>query len=80
MVMLYPAIWWGWSPPIRFIPFARDPLGNLGMFLIPGVREGRQYMERAPWLAFWPGIFLISCGVAGSRCPLPSVIRLLSQS
>ena len=21
-------------------------------------REGRQYMEQAPWLAFWPGIFL----------------------
>ena len=40
MVMLYPAIWWGWSPPIRFIPFARDPLGNLGMFLIPGVILG----------------------------------------
>ena len=40
MVMLYPAIWWGWSPPVRFIPFARDPLGNLGMFLIPGVILG----------------------------------------
>ena len=40
MVMLYPAIWWGWSPPIRFIPFSRDPLGNLGMFLIPGVILG----------------------------------------
>ena len=40
MVMLYPAIWWGWSPPMRFIPFARDPLGNLGMFLIPGVILG----------------------------------------
>ena len=21
-------------------------------------REGREYMEQAPWLAFWPGIFL----------------------
>ena len=40
MVMLYPAIWWGWSPPMRLIPFARDPLGNLGMFLIPGVILG----------------------------------------
>lgn len=40
MVMLYPAIWWGWSPPIRLIPFAKDPLGNLGMFLIPGVILG----------------------------------------
>ena len=40
MVMLYPAIWWGWSPPMRLIPFARDPLGNLGMFIIPGAILG----------------------------------------
>ncbi len=35
MVMLYPAIWWGWSPSIELIPFTEDPLGNLGMFIIP---------------------------------------------
>ena len=40
MVMLYPAIWWRWSPPMRLIPFTDDPLGNLGMFLIPGVILG----------------------------------------
>ena len=46
MVMLYPAIWWGWSPPVRFIPFARDPLGNLGMFVIPGVILGTGHGRR----------------------------------
>ena len=40
MVMLYPAIWWGWSPPMRLIRFSDDPLGNLGMFIIPGVILG----------------------------------------
>ena len=35
MVMLYPVIWWGWSPPIELIRFTDDPLGNLGMFLVP---------------------------------------------
>ena len=40
MVMIYPAIWWGWSPPMRLIPFTEDPLGNLGMFLIPSVILG----------------------------------------
>ena len=40
MVMLYPAIWWGWSPPMKLIPFTEDPLGNLGMFLIPSVILG----------------------------------------
>ena len=40
MVMLYPAIWWGWSPPVELIPFNEDPLGNLGMFLIPALILG----------------------------------------
>ena len=40
MVMLYPAIWWGWSPSMELIPFTEDPLGNLGMFLIPSLILG----------------------------------------
>ncbi len=40
MVMIYPAIWWGWSPPMEVIPFTEDPLGNLGMFLIPSLILG----------------------------------------
>ena len=40
MVVLYPAIWWGWSPPMELIPFAEDPLGNLGTFLIPSLILG----------------------------------------
>ncbi len=28
MVMVYPAIWWNWSPPMRLIAFSEDPLGN----------------------------------------------------
>ena len=40
MVMLYPAIWWGWSPSVELITFTEDPLGNLGMFLIPAVILG----------------------------------------
>ena len=40
MVLLYPALWWGWSPPIDLIPFEEDPLGNLGIFIIPRVILG----------------------------------------
>ncbi len=40
MVMIYPAIWWGWSPPIEVIPFTEDPLGNLGVFIIPSIILG----------------------------------------
>ncbi len=40
MVMIYPAIWWGWTPSMEWIPFTEDPLGNLGMFLIPSLILG----------------------------------------
>ena len=40
MVMLYPAIWWGWSPSMEYIPLVEDPLGNLGMLIIPAVILG----------------------------------------
>ena len=40
MVIIYPAIWWGWSPPMEWIPFTEDPLGNLGMLIIPSMLLG----------------------------------------
>ena len=40
MVMIYPAIWWNWSPPMEWVPFTEDPLGNLGIFLIPSLILG----------------------------------------
>ena len=40
MVMIFPAIWWGWSPPLGLIVFREDPLGNLGQFIIPAAILG----------------------------------------
>ena len=40
MVMLYPVIWWGWSPSMELVSFTEDPLGNLGMFIVPSVILG----------------------------------------
>ncbi|MBI2830131.1 MAG: ABC transporter permease, partial [Chloroflexi bacterium] len=40
MVVIYPSIWWGWSPPIEFIPFFSDPLANLAQFIIPAFIMG----------------------------------------
>ena len=40
MVMIYPAIWWGWTPPLELVPFTADPLGNLWGFLIPSLILG----------------------------------------
>ena len=40
MVIIFPALWWGWSPPLQLIPFREDPLGNLGQFFIPSLILG----------------------------------------
>ena len=40
MVMLYPAIWWGWSPPMQWVPLTEDPLGNLAVLIIPSLILG----------------------------------------
>jgi peptide/nickel transport system permease protein len=38
--MVYPSVWWGWSPSMEYIPFSKDALGNLGMMIIPALILG----------------------------------------
>ena len=40
MVLIYPTIWWGWTPPLEYVPFAKHPLDNLAGFLIPSLILG----------------------------------------
>ena len=40
MVMIYPTIWWGWTPPLEWIPFTEDPLGNLWGLFFPSLILG----------------------------------------
>ena len=40
IVMVFPAIWWGWSPEVRFISFWQDPVGNMLQLAIPAVILG----------------------------------------
>lgn len=40
MITVFPSIWWGWSPEIRFVPFSEDPLQNLQQIIIPAVILG----------------------------------------
>jgi peptide/nickel transport system permease protein len=40
LIVLYPSIWWGWTPPMEFVSFFKDPLGNLGMMIIPALVLG----------------------------------------
>jgi peptide/nickel transport system permease protein len=40
MVMIFPVIWWGWTPPLVYIPFTEDPLGSLKGLFIPSLILG----------------------------------------
>ncbi len=40
LVITVPAILWGWSPPLSYVPFADNPLKNLSVMLLPGLIIG----------------------------------------
>lgn len=40
MVVVYPALWWGWAPPLFFVRFGDDPLGNLAQMFVPSLIQG----------------------------------------
>jgi peptide/nickel transport system permease protein len=40
MVMVFPSIWWGWSPEVKFVSFSANPLQNLSQMIIPAIILG----------------------------------------
>jgi len=44
LVIVFPSLWWGYSPPIMLIPFTENPIGNLKMFIVPAIVLG-MYMS-----------------------------------
>ena len=40
MVMVFPSIWWGWSPEVNYVKFGEDPLQNLKQMLVPAIVLG----------------------------------------
>ncbi len=40
LVMVFPSIWWGWSPEIKYTPFRQEPLRNLSQMIVPAVILG----------------------------------------
>jgi peptide/nickel transport system permease protein len=43
IAVVYPSIWWDWSPALRYIPFSQDPIGNIVQFFIPGFLMGASF-------------------------------------
>jgi len=40
MILILPAVWFRWSPPMHFVSFWKDPLANLTLFIIPAIVLG----------------------------------------
>uniref|UniRef100_UPI0025BAB8AA ABC transporter permease n=1 Tax=Bosea sp. (in: a-proteobacteria) TaxID=1871050 RepID=UPI0025BAB8AA len=40
IIMVFPSIWWGWSPEVKFVRFSEDPLQNLSQMIVPAVILG----------------------------------------
>ena len=40
MITVFPSIWWGWSPEVKFVPFRENPLQNLKQMMIPAIVLG----------------------------------------
>jgi peptide/nickel transport system permease protein len=40
MVMVFPSIWWNWSPPIQYVSPTQDLLENLSIMIIPSAILG----------------------------------------
>jgi peptide/nickel transport system permease protein len=40
IVVVFPSIWWGWSPEVKFEPFQQNPLHNLSQMIIPAIILG----------------------------------------
>lgn len=40
LVVILPAMWWGWAPPNEIAPFFESPIQNLKVFLVPSLILG----------------------------------------
>jgi len=40
LLIVLPAIWWGWRPVTGFVEFSRDPVGHVTQLLLPAVILG----------------------------------------
>lgn len=40
MVIVFPSIWWGWSPEVNYVRFGDDPLQNLKQMALPAIVLG----------------------------------------
>ena len=40
IILVFPAIWWAWSPPLRLVRLSDDFVRHFGIFIVPGLILG----------------------------------------
>ncbi len=40
LVMVFPSVWWRWSPPLEYTPFFENPIANLSHMIVPAILLG----------------------------------------
>ncbi|MGH2598592.1 MAG: ABC transporter permease [Dehalococcoidia bacterium] len=40
LLLVFPLIWWGWTPPLSYVKWSEDPLGHLYYFFWPSLLLG----------------------------------------
>jgi peptide/nickel transport system permease protein len=43
LVMVFPSIWWGWSPSVRYVTLMQDPVAHLLQLVIPALILGKAF-------------------------------------
>lgn len=43
LVMVFPSMWWGWSPSVRYVSFSQDPWAHMLQLLIPALILGKAF-------------------------------------
>jgi peptide/nickel transport system permease protein len=43
LVMVFPSIWWGWSPSVRYVTLTQDPVAHLLQLVIPALILGKAF-------------------------------------
>ena len=70
VIILLPAIWWGWTPMIRFVEFSKDPAMHLLQFVLPGTILGiasAATIMGSPGGCCWRCCARTTCGPPGPR-------------
>ncbi len=73
IIIVFPSIWWGWSPPLTYTPFMDNPVENLKMVLLPamvmgmGISGGTMRMTRTMMLEVFRQDYIRTAWAKGLR-------------